>query len=1356
MSTLLNPPASNEAITPAQCRAARALLAWSQQELASRARVATSTVADFERGHRNPIQQNAEAIRGVLEAEGIAFRAGGAVIGPTLPAFADRKDAGLPIRWVDATDLSQWAERRDGQGSLPTLLAKLARANRPILLRFPSDEGVQHAGWDGVTEASEASEYIPLGVTGWEIGTQRDRIASKADDDYKKRSENPLGLIPAELTFIFVTPRHWPQKEMWAQKKRAENIWKDVRAYDGDNLVHWIELYPAVGLWLAIALGKRPAGALDLREYWLEWALATQWQLPSELVLCDRDESATRILRWLRGPSSVLAVKGESPAEVSGFVYAAINQLPANLAEYYLCRSLVVANSETARLIGDSATPLVIVVLDPEPGLAQALAKKGHHVLAAYGQDASSSGDAIVLERPARENIKIVLEGVGVPSEMAGRMARDSSRSLGILRRLMPSSPGRVPAWAKGLPSQSLIAALLAGGWDESSEGDKSVLSRLADMPYEPFAASLAGLAGNFDSPLRKVGSVWKIASPRDAWGLLAADISPSHMERFAAVALDVLSAADPRYEMPAEERWYASVRGVHPEFSKNLRNGVGEVLIILALFGKLASSVPSAELQPDLIIQRLLSGADRQRWWSLSRDFQLLAEASPSSFLSALDDALGQDDSPVAVLFGHDTSPLFGAEHLSTLLWALETLAWSPDYLGRAASILGALDELDPGGRYTNRPGSSLRTTFLLWAPQTHATLEQRLRVLDRLRARFPKAAWKLLLGILPTEHDSFSPTPAPLWRDFSTPTSEIVTFELIERGALAITDRLLADASADISRWVALLDRWGNLGARREEALNKLKALVPFIADDVGRNALRSKLRAILHSHRSFRDAAWALPEEELAPFEEIYNAITPVDLIAEISWLFDTSVALPNPIGTRWHEDTQRQLQGERRSVVEAILTNMGLDGLFALANAVQEKGYLGQAIAEAEVGNPRRGHEIIVRALTREGVVGLGVARGMIITMYPMQADQWVTDLVDEMQQIGAKQESLLAILLALPPSSRAWSLLRELGANFEEQYWKRVPILWINGEREDTEFAVSKLMDVGRARHVVHLVGLRLHTGLTFGSDLLVRLLIEAALQPAEFDADHNDTTMFQHYVAEILSVLDNRDDVPATEMLKLEWIYLPVLEYSQRPAKLIIRELASNPQLFIDVICAIYKPSEDSRVVEETVANQEQVTNRARQASNLLRLWNVVPGTRPDGTIDLAILEDWVQRARQLAKSAGREDISDQKIGEVLACAPSGQDGIWPTEAVRELIESVRNKNIEIGLMIGRRNLRGVTTRLPRDGGAQEHDLARTFSEWSRATALEWPRTSAVLEKIATSYDYEARSHDNDAEKLDW
>jgi len=67
-------------ITRVQIKAARALLGWSQADLAEKAAVATSTLADFERGHRSPVPNNLDAIRSALEAAGISFPPGGAVL----------------------------------------------------------------------------------------------------------------------------------------------------------------------------------------------------------------------------------------------------------------------------------------------------------------------------------------------------------------------------------------------------------------------------------------------------------------------------------------------------------------------------------------------------------------------------------------------------------------------------------------------------------------------------------------------------------------------------------------------------------------------------------------------------------------------------------------------------------------------------------------------------------------------------------------------------------------------------------------------------------------------------------------------------------------------------------------------------------------------------------------------------------------------------------------------------------------------------------------------------------------------------------------------------------------------------
>jgi ribosome-binding protein aMBF1 (putative translation factor) len=73
-------------LTPEQCRAARGWLAWSQDELAKKAKVGVSTVRDFEAGKRSPIGNNLDAMCRAFEAGGIAM------------VFSDGKASGIALR----------------------------------------------------------------------------------------------------------------------------------------------------------------------------------------------------------------------------------------------------------------------------------------------------------------------------------------------------------------------------------------------------------------------------------------------------------------------------------------------------------------------------------------------------------------------------------------------------------------------------------------------------------------------------------------------------------------------------------------------------------------------------------------------------------------------------------------------------------------------------------------------------------------------------------------------------------------------------------------------------------------------------------------------------------------------------------------------------------------------------------------------------------------------------------------------------------------------------------------------------------------------------------------------------------
>ncbi len=80
-------------ISSAQCRAARGILGWSQEQLADIAGVARATIADFEWSLRVPMRQNMVSLVCAFEAQGVVF----------IPDDDQGEGAGVRLKRVEVT-----------------------------------------------------------------------------------------------------------------------------------------------------------------------------------------------------------------------------------------------------------------------------------------------------------------------------------------------------------------------------------------------------------------------------------------------------------------------------------------------------------------------------------------------------------------------------------------------------------------------------------------------------------------------------------------------------------------------------------------------------------------------------------------------------------------------------------------------------------------------------------------------------------------------------------------------------------------------------------------------------------------------------------------------------------------------------------------------------------------------------------------------------------------------------------------------------------------------------------------------------------------------------------------------------
>jgi len=1337
-------------MTSAQCRAARALLAWSQRDLAEKAGLATSTVADFERGYRTPVDTSVDALLNTLEQAGVALTAAGAEDRAKLLGVPGARIVpGAPFRWVSATDLANWGGTRIGQDTMPELVMRLIRAavGSEARLLFPSGDSVHMPGPDGICEVTAGTEEVPTGCSWWEIGTQREKVRSKADDDYLKRTNETTADHRRDITFVFVTPQRWASRAKWAASKRAEGAWRDVRAYDADLLIHWIEMHPVVGHWLASLAGKRPPGLRRLEEAWEEWSLSTEPPTNSDLVLAGRDEEATRTLRWLRGNPSLLSFQANSTAEATAFLHASISALPEVHRASYLSRAFVAA-PEQARALNSAMSGLVIVLEQPDPGLAASLAKR-HFVYVPVGADATAETATILLPRPFSDDVELALGAMGLDSASARRLAKDSGRSATVIRRLMRAAPGASPPrWAMSGNAKPGLAALLAGSWEGTQKGDMDILQRLAREPYLDVEAKLTELAAGPDSLLWKVGETWKVASPRDAWFTLAAQMSPGSFDIFVQTAIEVLSEPNPALQLAPEDRWVAGAKGIASKYSHRLQKGMAETLALLSIFGHHSKSVDRVSDKIQDIVGALLRDAGKERWLSLEPVLRTLAEVAPNVFLEALEDSLADESPAVMAFFGHDKDAFSGAHH-STLLWALECLAWSRELLPQVARCLAALDRRDPSGRYANRPGNSLRTIFLLWSPQTMASLDERLDIIDQLRGCEPATSWRLMLSLIPRGHDTTSRTPLPRWRNFADNAPSGMTYEEIFRGADGLVGRLLDDAGEDTIRWCEVLEHLTQFSRQRiSETVTRLHAKTSSWKDEE-RRLVREKLRALIHQHRQIQDADWTLPTEVVDDLEAVLDSLAPSDPAEQVAWLFknDWQVHSLHPRADDWDADA-RDAKAARQAAVESLVEQFGPGSLLGFAQRVAQPWLVGEALAATAYPEEVK-LEVLLSGLQAGTDAEKQLSHSLVAHLNVGLGSGWSEALLDRARVELWASEATLLVLLALPSEPWVWKAAKDFGSEIEASYWRRTRP-YLQGLCEtDLPVLVRKLIDAKRPGVAAQIASQKLEQ---VGAGLLMEVLRSCATTTME-----EDTNMLHYYLERILGFLDTTKGADQNEIARMEWAFLPLLRHSSRGLTALHGAMAREPTFFVEVLSALYRTDSESKHGSEPEPDEDLAQSQARasRAYELLSSWQDLPGQQGH-QVDAEALGSWVKTVRSVCKETGRATVGDNQIGQVLAHAPLGTDGFWPSEAVRTLVETLRNKQIEVGIEIGLRNKRGVTIRNSRDGGSLERVEAERYELASRAQKVKWPRISAVLARIAQSYQAQAKSMDDDVERGDW
>ena len=370
-----------------------------------------------------------------------------------------------------------------------------------------------------------------------------------------------------------------------------------------------------------------------------------------------------------------------------------------------------------------------------------------------------------------------------------------------------------------------------------------------------------------------KIGEVWKAKSPLELFDLLAGRITQGEIDRFLSVAHDILLTPDPALDLPADQRWAASVYGKARLQSGRLIESLCDNLAKLSVWG---ADMPGISGRIAVFVHELFHNADGTRWLSLSALLPALAEAAPNEFLSAIEASLAIADAPVTQLFTETSSAgVMGRCWYAGLLWALESLAWAPERMPRVALVLANLARSHAKSTWSNSPGESLFGIFRSWLPQTTASVDRRIAAIDLLIAREEDVAFDLLCKLVDANQPLAQPSQRPTWRNDDIGAGQGVTRGEMHRMVEAATERLFSCARGNPHRVARLIEL-----THMPDTESVQKSLVcaedftgPTTPDEE-KEAIRAVLRKKLHWHRKYDQMPSGALAEMLHPAETFMN--------------------------------------------------------------------------------------------------------------------------------------------------------------------------------------------------------------------------------------------------------------------------------------------------------------------------------------------------------------------------------------------------------------------------------------------------------------------------------------------------
>ena len=714
--------------------------------------------------------------------------------------------------------------------------------------------------------------------------------------------------------------------------------------------------------------------------------------------------------------------------------------------------------------------------------------------------------------------------------------------------------------WSNNPYAHDLALANMIGSWNEENEADVAALVKLSAIDYSDWQIKVREILHLPGSPFKLKNGRWMIQDRKGLWGTLSSHIYDQNLDNFRETVVTVLTERDPAFEIPLEERLFASLNGKVNTHSPTLKKGLAEGL---ALIGNRPDALihcspnKSQSLAPD-VVREIFTNADWVLWGSLNSLLPTLAEAAPKEFLNAVDQALRKKPCVFDKLFSQEGDCLVGYNYLSGLIWSLEVLAWEEEFLVCVCVILGDLARRDPGRDWSNRPSNSLTTILLPWLPQTTASIEKRKVAVTTLCNEWPEIGWELLISLLPSQHETSMGSRKPSWREtIPKDWDKAVTKKEYWQQVSGYAELAVSKAGYDTKKLAELINHLDDLPKPAvDQLLGVLLSDAISDLDDDQRYILWDRLTKLLSKHRQFPDAIWALNEELLSTIEEVAQKLAPSNPLSLNRHLFSNQDYDPFKENTSWQEQRDN-LEARRQQALHNIMAEGSIESVIQFAQSVQAPDTVGNAlgcIADSEVDS-----------ILLPKYLALDDRKLFLLTKSYVWSRNHAKGWADGLEKSDWNTEQIGQFLNALPFTSETWDRVVQWLDKRQNEYWQKTDVR-IHQADGNLRVAIEKLLEYKRPKAAIQCLYFQHYDDQAVDVDQCVQALLAAVSSPEPSFTEHT------HYIVQLIIFLQVSPNVSQDILFPIEWAYLPLLDrYQEAAPKSLENCLATDPEFFCEV-----------------------------------------------------------------------------------------------------------------------------------------------------------------------------------------